>query len=183
MAEFLVSQMQTNLTRSHLSTLQEKATLEGRACVVSALIQNETKQLFFQKRGAENLLFPNCWDVVGGHVESGETLEQALPRELKEETGWSLLSLGTLLHVFDWQIEREGGLSLKREFAFLVRAQGDFDQPVIESKFSECRWLHETEVDILMEHRQPSDTAIYELAQLAFQVARNSTNLSRTQQM
>jgi len=29
--------------------------------------------------------FPNHWDLIGGHVEEGETPEEALVREIKEE--------------------------------------------------------------------------------------------------
>ena len=34
--------------------------------------------------------FPNHWDLIGGHVEEGETPEQALVREVKEEIGIDL---------------------------------------------------------------------------------------------
>ena len=34
--------------------------------------------------------FPNHWDLIGGHVEAGETPEQALVRETKEEIGLEL---------------------------------------------------------------------------------------------
>jgi len=31
--------------------------------------------------------YPDCWGVVGGHVESGESLHQAVSRECLEELG------------------------------------------------------------------------------------------------
>ena len=34
--------------------------------------------------------FPNHWDLFGGHLEKGETPEQALVREVKEEIGIDL---------------------------------------------------------------------------------------------
>jgi 8-oxo-dGTP diphosphatase len=39
------------------------------------------------KRSAHLSSCPNCWDVIGGHVEAGETVEQALIREAEEEVG------------------------------------------------------------------------------------------------
>lgn len=34
--------------------------------------------------------FPNHWDFFGGHLESGETPDQALVREVEEELGLAL---------------------------------------------------------------------------------------------
>ena len=34
--------------------------------------------------------FPNMWDVPGGHVEPGETPEECIVREMKEEMGLDL---------------------------------------------------------------------------------------------
>lgn len=31
--------------------------------------------------------YPDCWDAVGGHIEPGESPEQALVRECREEIG------------------------------------------------------------------------------------------------
>jgi len=38
-------------------------------------------------RRATHRSYPDCWDIIGGHVEPGETLEQTLAREAEEEIG------------------------------------------------------------------------------------------------
>ncbi len=53
--------------------------------VVAALIQSDGKLLVCQrKRGTS---FAMMWEFPGGKVKPGETLEQALVRELEEELG------------------------------------------------------------------------------------------------
>ena len=37
--------------------------------------------------------YPDCWDLVGGHIESDETPEQAIRRECREELGVTLTDL------------------------------------------------------------------------------------------
>lgn len=39
------------------------------------------------KRTANRAFYPGVWDVLGGHCEPGETPEQTLVRELREEVG------------------------------------------------------------------------------------------------
>lgn len=44
--------------------------------------------VLLQKRNETQETFPNCWDpTAAGHVDAGETYEQAAIRELKEEVG------------------------------------------------------------------------------------------------
>lgn len=44
-------------------------------------------RLLLGKRSARRTAYPGVWDLPGGHVEAGETAEQALVRELREELG------------------------------------------------------------------------------------------------
>jgi isopentenyldiphosphate isomerase len=54
--------------------------------VINAFVINSKGQLWVPRRGPRKRIFPNALDMsVGGHVETGETYEEAFKRELKEE--------------------------------------------------------------------------------------------------
>lgn len=54
--------------------------------VVNVFLKNEEGKLWIPRRTATKRIFPLCLDVsMGGHVESGETYDQAFKRELAEE--------------------------------------------------------------------------------------------------
>ncbi len=48
---------------------------------------NREDHILLGKRAAHRLAYPGVWDLPGGHMEAGETIEQALARELREELG------------------------------------------------------------------------------------------------
>jgi 8-oxo-dGTP diphosphatase len=52
----------------------------------SIIFVNDEKQvLLFLRDDRPDIPYPNMWDVPGGHVDDGETPEQCIVREMKEE--------------------------------------------------------------------------------------------------
>ena len=55
---------------------------------VHVLVFNSNGELFLQKRSMNKDIQPGKWDTsVGGHLDMGETFDQAVIREMKEELG------------------------------------------------------------------------------------------------
>jgi 8-oxo-dGTP pyrophosphatase MutT (NUDIX family) len=54
------------------------------------LFDSDRRLLVYLRDDNPAIPFPNHWDFFGGHLEAGETPEQALLREVKEELGVEL---------------------------------------------------------------------------------------------
>ena len=54
---------------------------------VDAIIVNDEGKVLLEKRALHMNNYPGCWGLPGGWVEWGETGEQAIIREVKEELG------------------------------------------------------------------------------------------------
>lgn len=59
--------------------------------IAAIILENDSSELLLYLRDNKpGIPFPDCWDLIGGHVEEGETPEEALIREVKEELGITL---------------------------------------------------------------------------------------------
>jgi mutator protein MutT len=74
---------------------------------VGAVIVDEQGRLFLARRGPEAKNERGLWEFPGGSVEFGETLAQALRREMREEYGVEI-AVGELLDVVDHILPDEG---------------------------------------------------------------------------
>ena len=82
------------------------------------LFNKEGQILLFLRDNKFDLPYPNMWDVPGGHVESGESPETCIVREMKEE-------MDLILDEFEFfsKIEFEDRI----EYTFWARADLNID--------------------------------------------------------
>ncbi len=94
--------------------------------VVHLHVFNSKGELFLQKRPDWKDIQPGKWDTaVGGHVDLGESVEQALHREVREEIGITGYTPDRVTH-YVFESEKE------RELVFVFRTV--YDLPVTPDK-------------------------------------------------
>lgn len=77
--------------------------------VVHLHIFNDAGELYLQKRSMNKDIQPGKWDTaVGGHIDYGETVEEALRREVREELGITDFTPRFMTrYVFESAVEKE----------------------------------------------------------------------------
>lgn len=87
-------------------------------------------------RSPERRSYPNCWDLLGGHLEQEETVEQALIRELQEEAGITPTRFQHLADITDIS----GGVCTVHH-VFTVTGWSGGEPRMIGDEHSEFRWF------------------------------------------
>ena len=101
--------------------------------VVCGVIQNEQGEYLIAKRSKP----PIGWEFPGGKVELGESLSQALEREISEEFGLSITAEDQAM------FEQLVDASVKTYQLFFVRASAVGDQSIKLNDHSEYVWAEE----------------------------------------
>lgn len=105
---------------------------------VACAILVRSGRLLLGRRSPHRRSYPDCWDVLGGHLEDGETPAQALVREVGEEVGLTptaFRALGELPEPFP---ELYGPARLH---FFAVTAWEGGEPAMLGDEHTELRWF------------------------------------------
>ena len=110
---------------------------------VSAAIIRDGQVLVARRASGPAL---GVWTLPGGVVEAGETLSEALVREVQEETGMAVEPVA--LAGFREVLVRDDERRLARHFVILCFASRWIEgEPVLNEELAEARWLRPAELD------------------------------------
>ncbi|WP_342800618.1 NUDIX hydrolase [Nocardia sp. No.11] len=88
---------------------------EVRRLVVGAVVVRHNRVLILRRRRSDSL--SGRWELPSGVVEPGESLDDAVAREVFEETGLEVTGISDYLGEFDYL---SGGGARTRQFTFVV---------------------------------------------------------------
>jgi ADP-ribose pyrophosphatase YjhB (NUDIX family) len=112
---------------------------ENPAPTASALVVDAGGRVLLTRRGIEPFL--GMWDAPGGFIRPGESGEEAVRRELREETGLEI-AVGEVLAIVPDTYGEEGTATLN--VFYLARVVGG--DPAPASDVSELAWLAPAEL-------------------------------------
>lgn len=108
--------------------------------IVGAFIINPQNQLFLMKSHK----WSDKYVVPGGHIEIGETIEEALKREVKEETG---LDVTNPSFICLWEFINGEEYYDRRHMLFLnYRVETSMEKVVLNEEGQESVWVDKNEV-------------------------------------
>jgi len=111
--------------------------------VVNAIIKNKEEKVLVIKRKDEKI-HQGKWAFPGGIVEEGESVEEALRREIKEEVGLGTEKIVRKISDYSYPRENEGETKGK---CFLVEVK-DFEVKINE-EIEEFKWVSLEELEEL----------------------------------
>lgn len=127
---------------------------------IEVWVLNSKNELLLQKRSANKDICPNLWYLsLGGHMESGETAEDAIPREFQEELGLSVsFQEVTYLYTFQETAVYQDGAVVDNEFCdvYLLRRDLNLSDLALQAEeVAEVAWMHYEDFKAAVQRRDP----------------------------
>jgi len=102
--------------------------------------------------------YPGRWDIVGGHVERGEGVDDALIRECVEEVGLTPTQFASLARLPE---PKETGHKKGRYHVYLITEWKGGEPRLLGHEHSEMRWIAPGEAAALPDLSHPQYASVF----------------------
>jgi 8-oxo-dGTP diphosphatase len=99
-----------------------------------ALVRNDKGEILILQRPANKRHFPNKWEFPGGKLDVGETIEQAVCREAREEAGMTVTPQ-SLAGAVDFLVGEY------RVIMLILNSTSESDRVTISNEHQAYRWI------------------------------------------
>lgn len=127
---------------------------------VAAVLFNHEGEILITQRSATKKYLPNVWHIPGGQIDAGETVEEALKREVKEELNLEIYEI-----VADTGVAHDyiGHGNLKSRTLFIIaKSQGEI---TLDHENQAYQYINKDEIDKYFEPSvQEVNSKIFEAA-------------------
>lgn len=110
--------------------------LGAEVCTARALVIQNDQVLLLKRKQSDS--FGGLWEFPGGCLEHGETVHQALHREVREETGLHISDIVRFVHCLEFRSPLSGRTI--REFVFEIKTHDAI--ALLLSEHDESVWVH-----------------------------------------
>ncbi len=119
-----------------------------RRTIVVAVIRNHRGHYLLCRMAPDRGVFPGQWGLVGGGIEDGETMEEALRREVSEEVGLQLATIRPLFFKDAVEEKQMPDGSRRRVYMIylLFECQAEDGPVALNTEFDASVWAPQNEL-------------------------------------
>lgn len=111
--------------------------------ITACIFLEKDGKLFLAKRSNSKALFPGQFEVPGGHIEFGETLEEGLKREIREELSIEI-NLGEVFNAFTYTSYNDTVHSVEVDYLATMKDPNQ-EIKLNSNDHTEYKWVTQTE--------------------------------------
>lgn len=127
----------------------ENDSIRPMAITVKIVVLNAEHKVLLLKR-SKKCLNPKKWDLPGGHIDAGESIEETIKREALEETGLNV-EVGPIINVVEFPKEHKAFKEEKRGLRYIALTT-DSEVELNKDEHSEFKWLSFDEAIAMLEN-------------------------------
>ena len=124
-------------------------TEKGQVKYADVIVLNKNGELLLLKRSQWEDAHQGAWVIPGGHVDAGESYEQAAIRELREESGISVenLRVNATIYPVNWVLGGKYSDDNASIEYYILRLTDDVELLLDEAESRDYIWIKRDEID------------------------------------